>query len=370
MQAVPIIDLSGADEAATAAALGRACRESGFFVAAGHGVPARVVDRMFDQMRLLFALPLEDKMKMLQARARAQARACMAVPEAGGRPCDATVNALRGQVVDLAPLLMHRLARSAPRMAPNRPSSPGSTQDENNRGYTPMAEETLDPEHQTRVRGRAAIPPQRHASAGPPEGRSPTFPKPRRTARGAPPTPTRAAPATDRPRPLAPQGDTKEGFYFGREVPAGSPEAELPLHGPNVWPPPALLPGFRPAVEEYFREASALGHRLLRLLALSLGLAPGHFDRQFDPPMAFLRPLRYAPEKSSPGEGVFGAGAHSDYVGAGGARACCLGTLRPLFRRHARAPCIGWTLRAYLPRPGQNKLGLPQPLASRTQPNP
>jgi hypothetical protein len=29
------------------------------------------------------------------------------------------------------------------------------------------------------------------------------------------------------------QGDTKEGFYFGREIPEDSPEAELPLHGPN-----------------------------------------------------------------------------------------------------------------------------------------
>ncbi|GBF96785.1 adenine guanine permease [Raphidocelis subcapitata] len=194
--AVPVIDLSAPDEAATVAALGRACRDSGFFIAAGHGVPQPVVDAMFDQMRRLFALPLEDKMKMLQ--------------------------------------------------------------DENNRGYTPMAEETLDPERQTR-------------------------------------------------------GDTKEGFYFGREVPAGSPEADLPLHGPNVWPPPALLPGFRPAAEAYFREASTLGHRLLRLLALSLGLEPAHFDRYFDPPMAFLRPLRYGPEASSPGEGVFGAGAHTDY---------------------------------------------------------
>ncbi len=29
------------------------------------------------------------------------------------------------------------------------------------------------------------------------------------------------------------QGDTKEGFYFGREVAPGSAEAALPLHGPN-----------------------------------------------------------------------------------------------------------------------------------------
>lgn len=50
------------------------------------------------------------------------------------------------------------------------------------RGYTPMCEETLDPQH----------------------SRAP---------------------------------DTHEGIYYGREVPAGSQEAKQPLHGPNQWPP-------------------------------------------------------------------------------------------------------------------------------------
>jgi len=27
------------------------------------------------------------------------------------------------------------------------------------------------------------------------------------------------------------------GLYFGRELPADSEEAKLPLHGPNQWPP-------------------------------------------------------------------------------------------------------------------------------------
>ena len=33
------------------------------------------------------------------------------------------------------------------------------------------------------------------------------------------------------------QGDTKEGLYFGREVPADAEEASKPFHGPNQWPP-------------------------------------------------------------------------------------------------------------------------------------
>lgn len=96
-------------------------------------------------------------------------------------------------------------------------------------------------------------------------------------------------------------------------MPADSAEAALPLHGPNQWPPEALLPGFRPAVETYFAALTALGHRLLRLLALSLGLAPGFFEPAFAAPMLALRPLHYTAEVSAPGEGVFGAGAHTDY---------------------------------------------------------
>ena len=32
------------------------------------------------------------------------------------------------------------------------------------------------------------------------------------------------------------------GLYFGREVPADSEEAKLPLHGPNQWPGEVGLP--------------------------------------------------------------------------------------------------------------------------------
>jgi hypothetical protein len=37
------------------------------------------------------------------------------------------------------------------------------------------------------------------------------------------------------------EGDTKEGLYFGREVPADSEEAHMPLHGPNQWPAQACF---------------------------------------------------------------------------------------------------------------------------------
>jgi len=48
--------------------------------------------------------------------------------------------------------------------------------------------------------------------------------------------------------------------------------------------------------------------RLLQVLAKGLGLPAHHFDRYFDRPMIFLRPLHYAPKVSAPEDGIFGAG--------------------------------------------------------------
>ena len=99
------------------------------------------------------------------------------------------------------------------------------------------------------------------------------------------------------------EGDTKEGFYFGREVrrPSArastlgknwartghtpgtcrlaaslaphkdastflqvsddSPEASKPLHGPNQWPEESLLPGLRSVYSQYSEELRLLGMR-------------------------------------------------------------------------------------------------------------
>lgn len=108
-------------------------------------------------------------------------------------------------------------------------------------------------------------------------------------------------------------GDTKEGYYIGRHVDADSEEARKPLHGPNVWPDENLLPGWRETMEGYFQAVSALGQRLTNLLGLALGLKEGAFSPHFTRPMAALRLLRYTEQKAVPEEGIFSAGAHSDY---------------------------------------------------------
>ncbi|QUH03549.1 isopenicillin N synthase family oxygenase [Saccharopolyspora erythraea] len=62
---VPVIDISARDSdpgrRALAAAIGQACRNSGFFVIVGHGVAPELVDRMHEVTTGFFALPDAEK---------------------------------------------------------------------------------------------------------------------------------------------------------------------------------------------------------------------------------------------------------------------------------------------------------------------
>jgi len=66
-------------------------------------------------------------------------------------------------------------------------------------------------------------------------------------------------------------------------------------------------------MELYLERMSALGFRLVGLLALSLGLDDTFFDEAFTDPTATIRLLHYASVTSQPDAGVFACGAHSDY---------------------------------------------------------
>ena len=63
-ESVPVIDLADGDEAA----IGAACRDWGFFQIAGHGIPADVIEAVFDQSRRFFALPIADKRALLRSK--------------------------------------------------------------------------------------------------------------------------------------------------------------------------------------------------------------------------------------------------------------------------------------------------------------
>lgn len=109
--------------------------------------------------------------------------------------------------------------------------------------------------------------------------------------------------------------DLKEGYYMSEDISPNDVRSRLPLHGPNVWPSPDILPGWKEAMETYREEMLKLVKRIMRLIALALDLDVGYFDKpsKADRPDVVLRLLKYSAEKSRPEEGVFAAGPHTDW---------------------------------------------------------
>ncbi|KAK9130956.1 hypothetical protein Sjap_011443 [Stephania japonica] len=110
-------------------------------------------------------------------------------------------------------------------------------------------------------------------------------------------------------------GDYKEGYYIGVEVPENDPDSEKPFFGPNVWPSKDLLPGWRETMEKYHEEALRVSKAVAMIIALALDLEADFFDKpeMLGEPIATLRLLHYEGKVSDPKNGLFGAGAHSDY---------------------------------------------------------
>jgi|UniRef100_A0A8J9RZE9 isopenicillin N synthase-like dioxygenase len=116
------------------------------------------------------------------------------------------------------------------------------------------------------------------------------------------------------------KGDTKEGFYIGREISPTDPQYNpAKFCGPNQWPDELLCSthiecfSFRTTMELYFTTISAVALRVIQLLALAIGVDEHYFDSSFSDPLAVLRLLHYSGEPSRPEDGIFACGAHSDY---------------------------------------------------------
>jgi isopenicillin N synthase-like dioxygenase len=108
--------------------------------------------------------------------------------------------------------------------------------------------------------------------------------------------------------------DLKEGLYFGQELPATDPRvrAGLPLHGPNLFP--EEVPGFREAVLDYLQALTAVGHRLIALIARGLGLDANDLDERYtSDPTVLFRIFRYPPSPAEQAADVRGVGEHTDY---------------------------------------------------------
>lgn len=86
-------------------------------------------------------------------------------------------------------------------------------------------------------------------------------------------------------------GDLKEFYHIGQEVTDNDPiRAEYP---DNVWP--AELPELREAGLLVYRQLEQTGVRMLRAIALYLGLPEDYFDARVRHGNSILRPIHYYP---------------------------------------------------------------------------
>ena len=53
------------------------------------------------------------------------------------------------------------------------------------------------------------------------------------------------------------------------------------------------MPGYRAVIERYYEAMGELSRRMLRLLAIGLGMDADYFASSFDRPIYTLRPLHY-----------------------------------------------------------------------------
>ena len=104
----------------------------------------------------------------------------------------------------------------------------------------------------------------------------------------------------------AAQSDLKEFWHVGRELPAG--HKFCAVMQPNVWP--AEVPEFEGAVLALYDALDFAGRRVLRAIAVHLGLAADFFDDTVRDGNSVLRLLHYPPiGADAPG---IRAGAHED----------------------------------------------------------
>ncbi|MCM1966004.1 2-oxoglutarate and iron-dependent oxygenase domain-containing protein [Streptomyces sp. G1] len=102
--------------------------------------------------------------------------------------------------------------------------------------------------------------------------------------------------------------DASEIFTITPDIPVAA-AAGLPCHGPVPWP----SPGYRAAMEAYLTGVGGLGERLLRLVALGLGLGPAGIDRLAGLTRGgwhHMRVLRFPAAERTAERGI---GAHTDY---------------------------------------------------------
>ncbi|WP_353217969.1 2-oxoglutarate and iron-dependent oxygenase domain-containing protein, partial [Sandarakinorhabdus sp.] len=103
------------------------------------------------------------------------------------------------------------------------------------------------------------------------------------------------------------KADLKEFWHVGRDLPPGHPyAAQMP---PNLWP--GEIADFRSAVSALYAALDHAGGRMLRAIAVHLGLAADFFEDPVRDGNSVLRLLHYPPVAPETA-GAIRAGAHED----------------------------------------------------------
>ena len=94
---------------------------------------------------------------------------------------------------------------------------------------------------------------------------------------------------------------------------AGLREGREGFFAPNIWPDPDRVPGFKDAFETYYEVMEDLATKLMRLMALALGLDECWFDDKIRDHITNLTVNHYPALDRPARPGQFRRGAHSDW---------------------------------------------------------
>ena len=247
--------------------------------------------------------PLSSSHRPRRARAADRRRAGRAAPllrAAAGAEAD-------HRCEQVLPVSRQQQGAAASKFAGVRAHSPAASCTPARSGFTPFAEETLDP-----ARSRRG---DTHEGAAGGLAGSRAGATPGRRSHLAGPAHSCLIPRLLPPVRACEQGCTLGGTW-ARTARRPSCRCTAPTSGPRrcglgpaepwaggrpcavaMWPSRLfsllslqdLVPGYRAATEAYMQAVTALGHRLLRLLGLSLGLGPAGFAPFFTRPMVHPR---------------------------------------------------------------------------------